>query len=685
MKEGEGFVDVAKPSFTASDMNQITKLQAELEKKKKEVKALKNFILRLFKSIPAPMHLIYVDREYKIRYISEELAKYRGFNSAEEVVGLEVTKLFPKRGKAIKDAIDTGKSIEIRNTVFGKLVDGVKREVPIIASCHPVYDDNGEVIGAVAAFTEVTALKETQLYDVMDNLLLPCFVVDRNRVVKAMNRACAELTGYSVDEVVGKKKGFEIFKSPEDETCSICDQMTPTIEKGEAKVGEELTFVNRKGEKIPIKVTTVPLYDYQGNVVGGFGLLEDLRAEKKAAMEIDRIVKGIAAGNLGERCNIDLLTGVFMEIGRSVNELLEAIIGPVREIMRICNALSKGDLSERVEIEAKGEFLELTESLNKAIDSLSILLSELREAMNRVSSFSKESASSIEQINSGAQHISSASQEIARGVQEVSSIINEAVNDIKETNMVFQQIERDMEESGRFAVVSAEKAKEMNEWAKKSAEGMRKIQAAVSDAMEVIKKLSDSIEEVGKTTDLIKGIADQTNLLALNAAIEAARAGEYGRGFAVVAEEVRKLAEDSKKSAADIDSMIRGLQKEMDKVMDAASTSVELAAAGYGDLEKAVRSVEKTTNMIEEIKNKLHKTIENTKKGVRSIENVSKGFEDIANRAEEMASSTEETSSAIEQQTAIIEQLNMDIQKLHELSEKAMQMLSKFKLRGDEK
>jgi methyl-accepting chemotaxis protein len=61
---------------------------------------------------------------------------------------------------------------------------------------------------------------------------------------------------------------------------------------------------------------------------------------------------------------------------------------------------------------------------------------------------------------------------------------------------------------------------------------------------------------------LINQIADQTNLLALNAAIEAARAGEEGRGFAVVAEEVRRLAESSKSSAADIEQIITAVQAE---------------------------------------------------------------------------------------------------------------------------
>ena len=66
--------------------------------------------------------------------------------------------------------------------------------------------------------------------------------------------------------------------------------------------------------------------------------------------------------------------------------------------------------------------------------------------------------------------------------------------------------------------------------------------------MRKVETLTNSVKEISGITEIISGISEQTNLLALNAAIEAARAGEHGRGFAVVAEEVRKLAEESKKN-----------------------------------------------------------------------------------------------------------------------------------------
>jgi methyl-accepting chemotaxis protein len=83
-----------------------------------------------------------------------------------------------------------------------------------------------------------------------------------------------------------------------------------------------------------------------------------------------------------------------------------------------------------------------------------------------------------------------------------------------------------------------------------------------SDAKPNSEEITLFAEEIGRTLNVVTDIAAQTNLQALNAVIEAARAGEAGRGFAVVAEEIRKLAENSKNLAIQVERLISKIQVE---------------------------------------------------------------------------------------------------------------------------
>ena len=185
------------------------------------------------------------------------------------------------------------------------------------------------------------------------------------------------------------------------------------------------------------------------------------------------------------------------------------------------------------------------------------------------------------------QVISIFSTEVASTVSEQERMAAQQAAAVHETTATMEELgasSRQSAEQSEAASAGARQALALADDGSKTVaqtlEGMTDMSTRSAAIADQILRLSEQIGQIGNITNAVSDLANQTNLLALNAAVEAARAGEHGRGFAVVAGEIRKLADQSKKSAERINALIADIQRATNSTVMVAEEGSKTVAHG---------------------------------------------------------------------------------------------------------
>lgn len=431
----------------------------------------------------------------------------------------------------------------------------------------------------------------------------------------------------------------------------------------------------------------------KGNLAGEFGdfddenvlgsQLEQMRSNlRQVVSETNEALHEAGdQGNLKARISTDEKSGVWLEMAESVNKLLNSVSEPMFEVNRVANAMAEGDLSQRMETNSKGDIKLLMDNLNLALSQLNVLLSDSVSITRNVETSASEMLVTGEEMSRSTGEIASATSQMSSGAQS-------QVQKVDESSQLIEGVLGTSNEMKKKAIAINTAAKLGSEKSQKGGGMLNELKMSISEILKYTTKSSESIEvlkgrsnEINQVLSVITEIASQTNLLALNAAIEAAQAGDAGRGFAVVAEEIRKLAEDSRQSATRIEQLIKDVQKDtletskaMTEMSDRVQSGTAVSSAALEIFNEITESSNNTLVLSEEI-------VSASENQLTKIQEVVVIIEGVVVIAEQTAAGTEEVASSAVELASGMENYKTKSTNLSEIASGLKEELSKFRLR----
>ncbi len=419
---------------------------------------------------------------------------------------------------------------------------------------------------------------------------------------------------------------------------------------------------------------------------------------KDSVFEVIDVASSIANGTLGSvhvGLNMTLITARInslvmniMGVGIAVLVILSvvslalasSVISPIKELMRVAEAVGRGDLTKKSNVKSADELGQLGDTLNLTIDRLQGLVQSEsdREKMQRqvigllsvvstaaegdltaqaevtadalgsvadafnlmingLTSLVTQASTVAAEVQRSTSEILASSERMRSGASQQASQIRNASEAVNAMSVTTQRMAENADAATQTSVKATQAAVKGGTAVAETIKGMQRIRATVQSTGKKIKGLGERSLEIGAIIEVINEIATQTNLLALNAAIEAARAGEQGRGFAVVADEVRKLAERAARSTKDITGLIKGIQVETSEavtIMEEGTREVEegtkLADQAGAALREIEQIVKQTASLMTDITRAAGDQVKSTESVVVTMENISRITQDAA-------------------------------------------------------
>lgn len=337
---------------------------------------------------------------------------------------------------------------------------------------------------------------------------------------------------------------------------------------------------------------------------------------------------------------------VVLLVGVSVSLFfIHGITRPLKQLVDSMKRIEQGDLTVQLNIQRRDEIGIVADGFNSMIAAQRNMIREVVDSSTTMSHLVADTDKQIVELNGSINRISEATGYISAGMEQTAASMQEMNATSTEIGSAIGNIAAKAQDGAASADEVNQRAIGLMTSAQQNKQAAHEIYAVTHERMTAAIEDSKKIEQVRLLSESILAITTQTNLLALNASIEAARAGEAGRGFAVVATEIRKLAENSKSTVTEIQSVASDVIQSVERLVASSEELLGFVNSQViGSNELLVKTGEQYSQdagmmdtLVVEISGTAEEVLESTRAMIRAIDEVTRATNEGAEGTSQIA------------------------------------------------